>query len=127
MKKPISQSLDSWSNFWGQFSFANLFNLLAEIIVVFSDYEVFEPRTFDAYDNIKNSLELWRVEYLCGMLVSRDSEIVILIKIYNSGKETRTIIPYSYTEIVFLSFGIIVQIKTRYQYYLSLIFIVIFC
>lgn len=79
---------------------ANLFNLSAEIIVVFSDYEVFEPRTFDAYDNIKNSLELGRVENLCGILVSRDSEIDTRIKIYNSGKETRTIIPYSYTEIL---------------------------
>lgn len=78
---------------------ANLFNILAEIIVVFSAYNRFEPRTFDAFDNIKNRLEQGRVENLCGILLSNDVNIEECIKIYNSGKETRTIVPFSYNEI----------------------------
>lgn len=78
---------------------ANLFNVFAEIIVVFSGYEKFEPRTFDAFDNIKDKLELGRVENLCGVLVSNDQNVEACIKLYNSGKETRTIIPFSYIEI----------------------------
>ena len=77
----------------------NLFNLSAEIIVIFSDYQNFEPRTFDAYDNVKNRLELGRVENLCGILVSNDDNIEDCIRLYNNDKETRTIIPFSYKEI----------------------------
>lgn len=77
----------------------NLFNISAEIIVIFSDYEIFEPRTFDAYDNVKSRLEAGRVENLCGILVSNDDDIENRIRIYNNGKETRTIIPFSYKEI----------------------------
>lgn len=77
----------------------NLFNISAEIIVIFSDYENFEPRTFDAYDNVKDRLELGRVENLCGILVSNDDSIENRIRLYNNDKETRTIIPFSYKEI----------------------------
>ena len=79
---------------------ANLFNLSAEIIVVFSHYEDFEPRTFDAFDNIKDKLELGRVESLCGVLISKDKDIESRLKYYNNGKETRIIIPYSYDELI---------------------------
>ena len=69
----------------------NLLNISAEIIVIFSNYEKFEPRTLDAYDNVKSRLELGRVENLCGVLVSNDDSIEECIKLYNSDKETRTI------------------------------------
>lgn len=78
---------------------ASLFNITAEIIVVFSDYETFEPRTFDAFDNIKEKLEGGRVENLCGVLISKDDNIDNCIKIYNNDKETRIIVPYSYKEL----------------------------
>ena len=78
----------------------DLFNISAEIIVVFSDYNEFEPRTFDAFDNIKDKLELGRVENLCGVIVSNDNNVEERIKAYNSGTETRTIIPFSYNEII---------------------------
>lgn len=77
-----------------------LINVTAEIIVVFSGYESFEPRTFDAFDNVKNRLESGRVENLCGILVSNDVEVENKINMYNRDKEARTIIPYSYSEIL---------------------------
>lgn len=76
-----------------------LFNISAEIIVIFSDYETFEPRTFDSFDYVKNSLEGGRVENLCGVLVSKDLDIDNKIRLYSTGNETRIIIPYSYNEL----------------------------
>lgn len=78
---------------------AELFNITAEIIVIFSDYETFEPRTFDSFDYVKNCLEDGRVENICGVLVSRDKEIENKIKSYSRGNETRILIPYSYEEL----------------------------
>lgn len=77
-----------------------LFNITAEIIVVFSDYDDFEPRTFDVFDYIKNVLEDGRVENLCGVLVCRDDAIENKISMYTTGNETRIFVPYSYTELL---------------------------
>ena len=79
---------------------ANLLNIYVEIIVVFSDYAEFEPRTFDAFDNIKSKLESGRVENLCGVLVSKDNNVEKLVGEFTSGKEIMSIIAFSYEEII---------------------------
>ena len=79
---------------------AEMINIVAEIIVVFSSYENFEPRTLDVFDNVKKKLESGRIENLCGVILSNDNEIESKIKLYNSGTETRTYIPCSYDEII---------------------------
>lgn len=76
-----------------------LFNITAEIIVVFIDYDDFEPRTFDVFDYIKSKLEEGRVENLCGVLVSKDKAIENKISMFLTGTETRIFIPYSYDEL----------------------------
>lgn len=81
-------------------NFSEQFNLVAEVIVVFSNYDKFEPRTLDAFDNIKNKLEMGRVENLCGILVSKDKNIASAIKQYLAEQETRIIVPFSYCEII---------------------------
>lgn len=78
---------------------ANLFNLSAELIAIFSEYEKLEPRTFDAFDYVKNILETGRVENLCGILISKDNNVENAIRTYTDGKETRIIVPFSYDEI----------------------------
>ncbi len=78
----------------------NQFNIAEEIIVILSEFEIFEPRTFDAFDMVKNNLESGRVENLCGVLVSKDNKIDISVNQYNNSGETRTIIPFSYSEIL---------------------------
>lgn len=78
---------------------ANLFNLSAEIITIFSEYDTLEPRTFDAYDYVKNTLEKGRVESLCGILISKDKNVESAISKYLDGKETRIIVPFSYDEL----------------------------
>lgn len=51
---------------------ANQFNIDLEIIVIFSSYPKFEPRTLDAFEYVKRKLEIGRVENLCGVLISND-------------------------------------------------------
>src|SRR5258707_13907726 len=48
------------------------FNLEREIVVVFSPYESFEPRTLDAFDAAARKHQTLRLERLCGILISMD-------------------------------------------------------
>ena len=77
---------------------ANQFNIDLEIIVIFSSYPKFEPRTLDAFEYVKRKLEIGRVENLCGVLISNDNDIESKIQKYNNG-ENRIIVPFSYSEL----------------------------
>ncbi len=77
---------------------ANQFNIDLEIIVIFSSYPKFEPRTLDAFEYVKRKLEIGRVENLCGVLISNDNDIDSKIQKYNNG-ENRIIVPFSYSEL----------------------------
>lgn len=58
----------------------NQFNIELEIIVVFSSYSKFEPRTLDAFEYINQTLEVGRTEKLCGVLISKDENLHVLVK-----------------------------------------------
>ena len=77
---------------------ANQFNIDLEILVIFSSYPKFEPRTLDAFEYVKKKLERGRIENLCGVLISNDNEIDSKIQKYNTG-ENRIIVPFSYSEL----------------------------
>ena len=77
---------------------ANQFNIDLEIIVIFSSYPKFEPRTLDAFEYVKRKLEIGRVENLCGVLISNDIDIDSKIQKYNNG-ESRIIVPFSYSDL----------------------------
>ena len=76
----------------------NQFNIDLEIIVIFSSYPKFEPRTLDAFEFVKRKLEIGRVENLCGVLISNDNDIESKIQKYNNG-ENRIIVPFSYSDL----------------------------
>lgn len=78
---------------------ANQFNLSAELIVILSAYMKIEPRTLDAFDFVKDQLEIGRVENLCGILISADDQVEEFISKHNGGQEIRIIVPFSYNEI----------------------------
>lgn len=77
---------------------ANQFNIDLEIVVIFSSYPNFEPRTLDAFEYVKRKLERGRIENLCGVLISNQDNIDSQIQKQNSG-EKRIIVPFSYTEL----------------------------
>ncbi len=79
--------------------FQNLFLIYNEIIVLFHSYTHFEARTLDVFSLIKDRLGDFRVENLCGILVSKcadiESEVISLTK----GQETRIVVPFTYIEV----------------------------
>ena len=80
--------------------FGTQFNLNREIIVIFSRYERFEPRTFDAVAAVYNKQPL-RLDKICSVVVSKDVNAVNEIKrILKSDKEMQVIIPFSYNELL---------------------------
>lgn len=74
------------------------FNLTREIVVIFSSYQVFEPRAFDVLDEL-NVQEL-RLEEICSIIISKDPNITKAINdILKSNQESRIFIPFSYGEL----------------------------
>lgn len=75
------------------------FNLQREVVVVFSPYDSFEPRSIDAIEYL-NVQEL-RLEEICSFIVSKDNGIDSKISLIVKGmKEPRVIIPFSYNEVI---------------------------
>ena len=56
------------------------FNLYREVVVVFSNYKSFEPRSLDAVDGL-NIQEL-RLEEICCIIISKDDEVSKKISTY---------------------------------------------
>src|SRR5262249_47967912 len=82
-------------------AFAEMFNLDRELIVVFSPYQTFEPRTLDAFDQAEKQLSDLRTETVCKVLISKDilveSKIDALLK---TDPEQPIVIPFSYAELL---------------------------
>ena len=75
------------------------FNLSREIIVIFSNYERFEPRCLDAIDNIRDINPGLRFEEICSIVVSKDEEIQDKLKLlYKNNQESQIVIPFSYSD-----------------------------
>lgn len=85
-------------------SYQQMFNLEREIVVIFSSYNSFEPRSFDAFDKISKLFQTLRLEKICYILFSHDREIEIKIQdLLKSNQESQVIIPLSYNE--YLEYG----------------------
>ncbi|MBU2647853.1 hypothetical protein KKI24_24305 [bacterium] len=79
----------------------NMFNLVRELVVIFSPYESFEPRTLDAFSFASNLHQDLRLERICSVLISKDNDIEIkLSNLLKEEQESQIIIPFSYDEIL---------------------------
>ena len=77
----------------------NAFNLHREIVVAFSPYDKFEPRSIDAIEYL--DIQELRLEEICSILISKDSEVENKVNtILKTNEEARVIIPFSYSEIL---------------------------
>lgn len=75
------------------------FNLKREVVVVFSSYETFQPRSIEAID-YKNVQSL-RVEEICCIIISKDNDIENQItQLIKTNLEARVIVPFSYKELL---------------------------
>jgi len=84
--------------------YKEMFNVVREIIVVFSPYTIFEPRSIDAVDKAVETLSLelanLRVEEICSVIISKDIDIENKINnLLMNNKESKVIIPFNYSEL----------------------------
>lgn len=75
------------------------FNLKREVVVVFSSYESFQPRSIEAIDY--KSVQSLRVEEICCIVVSKDNDVENQItQLIKTNLEARVIVPFSYKELL---------------------------
>ncbi|MBT2658346.1 cold shock domain-containing protein [Bacillus sp. ISL-18] len=80
--------------------YQELFNTRREIIVVFSPYDQYEPRTLDAIDNIAKKYQRFRLDRICSIVISGDEEIERKLKDdLKRDTEIQIVIPFSYQEL----------------------------
>ncbi|HPR17144.1 MAG TPA: hypothetical protein PLD62_02750, partial [Candidatus Cloacimonadota bacterium] len=81
-------------------NYTDLFNIEKEIIIIFSDFDNFEPRTLDAIDAAEKSIQQFRIEKICAILISKDTNIEKRIEaLLRSEPECQIIIPFNYKEL----------------------------
>lgn len=81
--------------------FGEQFNLRREIIVIFSNYECFEPRTFDAISEVyRRNNQQFRIDRICSIIISKDNDVVNKIQeILKNDLEMQVIVPFKYIEL----------------------------
>ena len=81
--------------------FQEMFNIEREVVVVFSPYSEFQPRTLDAIDSVIKNHQSLRIEKVCSVLISKDASISQkLADLLQRDPESPIIIPFSYAELL---------------------------
>jgi hypothetical protein len=82
-------------------AYQELFNIERELIVVFSDYSTFEPRTLDAFDKVVEKYQELRIEKVCSILISKDKNIGTKIRdLLKSDPEYQIVVPFYFNEFL---------------------------
>ncbi len=77
-----------------------MFGPLNEIIVLFSPFDRFEPRTLDAIEKVHNENSGYRLDKISCFVFCRDVHFLEKLDgMVRSNKESRVVIPFSYQEI----------------------------
>lgn len=102
--------------------YREMFGFERELIVVFSDYKIFQARSIDAidtiYDLVLDKYQSLRVERICSVLISKDIEIEIKIrKILTESKESQVIVPISYEEFLINQDSYFLRNKFKSSFY----------
>lgn len=86
--------------------FHTAFHLSREIVVIFSDYVTFEPRSLDAYSEVQKTMRSQlRLEKALHIIISRDTNIEKRIQEHlKDNNLNQIIIPFSYDELTTRSF-----------------------
>lgn len=76
------------------------FNIEREVVVLFSDYKTFEPRTLDAFEEAFKKHQELRIEKICTFLVSKDNDIENKIRqLLSNSTESQVVVPFNYSEL----------------------------
>lgn len=78
----------------------SLFGVTNELIVLFSPFENFEPRTLDALERIQEANPGFRLDKICAFVISKDNDFIAKLDgTIKSNKESRVITPFTYSEL----------------------------
>lgn len=98
--------------------YQEMFNLEREIVVIFSPYGRFEPRTLDAIDYVIRKHQNLRLEQICSIIISQDDYIEDhLQEILKSDKESQVVIPFSYSELININDSFFIRNRFKKYFY----------
>ncbi len=98
--------------------YQEMFNLDREIIVIFSNYANFEPRTLDTIDTVQKIYQSSRLEKICSIIISKDPRIGGAVRrILNSEQESQIIVPFTYQELISNSDGFFMRNRFKEYFY----------
>lgn len=85
--------------------YKHMFNIDREVIMIFSPYKIFEPRSIDAIDktveSVSSKLAALRTEEICSIIISEDKEIESKIhSLLMNNNESKVIIPFNYVDVL---------------------------
>lgn len=80
----------------------NLFGIDFEILLVFSPYEKFEPRTLDIIEKIEKDYinSPFRLDKICTIIISKCNLFEDALSRVLKGQESRVVIPFTYNELL---------------------------
>jgi predicted AAA+ superfamily ATPase len=82
-------------------NYREMFNIEREIVVIFSDYVNFEPRSLDAIDHAQGKYNQLRIEKICAILISKDILLEQKVsELLKSDKEYQVIVPFTFDELL---------------------------
>lgn len=82
--------------------FGEQFNLKREIVVIFSRYQKFETRTFDAIAEVyKRNEQQFRIDRICSIVISKDKNVIEEVgQILKTDIEMQVVVPFRYAELL---------------------------
>lgn len=80
--------------------FQEMFNIDREMVLLFSPYENFEPRTLDAISKATSKHQALRIERICSVLVSKDLDVAYKLReLLKNDQEAQIVVPFTYSEL----------------------------
>ncbi|WP_198012274.1 hypothetical protein [Desulfosarcina sp. BuS5] len=81
--------------------YKEMFNLDREIVLTFSPYVPFEPRSLDAIPLAINRHQNLRIERICSVIVSKDDDVGYkLSELLKNDQEAQIVVPFAYQELI---------------------------
>lgn len=81
--------------------YVEMLNLDREIVLIFSPYSPFEPRTLDAIPLAYKLHQTLRLERICSVVISKDENVENkLSELLKNDQEAQIVVPFSYSELI---------------------------
>jgi hypothetical protein len=81
--------------------YKEMFNLDREIVLIFSPYVPFEPRSLDAIPLAIGRHQNLRIERICSVIVSKDNDVEYkLSELLKNDQEAQIVVPFAYKELI---------------------------